>query len=211
MQIQAVNDVGNLVFFVFALGTGILTAVFAYRKLRHRQTRLGTAILMCFCAYIAILDVVSLTSETRQLALGTQKCFDDWCATVTGARSLPNRNGSSGTKLVAVTLRVSNRARQAAFRPSQPRVALLLATGGTVTSSKVSQFEFEKEAGPQKGLAARLLAGEEFQTTLVFDVPSAARDASVVLLEGPAILTRVLVGDENSFFHRKAVFPISFE
>jgi hypothetical protein len=212
VQFQAVNDLGNLVFFVFLLTAVILTAAVAYRKAQRRKTRsLAVAILVCLCAYAAALAGVSLNSETQRLTLGTDKCFDDWCATVTSARSLPKTNAAVGTKLVAITLGISNRARRAAFRPSQPRVTLVLASGGTVAASEAAQREFEKQAGPQETLAKRLEAGDRFQTTLIFRVPAATREASVVLLEGPAVITRVLVGDENSFFHRKTVFPITVE
>lgn len=57
----------------------------------------------------------------------------------------------------------------------------------------------------------RLLPGESFETTLVFEVPAATREASVVVLEGPAVVTRFLAGDENSFFHKKTVYPIQLD
>jgi hypothetical protein len=209
MQVQAVNDAGNLLFFVCFLTTVILAAILIYRKLRGRPVRrLVIAIATCFSVYAVILIGVSLTSKTRDLALGTNKCFDDWCATVAGSRPLPLPNAAE-TKLLAVTLTVSNRARQAAFRPSQPRVTLVLPSGSEVSPSSLGQREFEKTAGPQEDLARRLVAGDSFQTTVVFEVPAATRDASVVLLEGPAFITRFLVGDENSFLHRKMVYPIT--
>jgi hypothetical protein len=165
----------------------------------------------CSLAYAVVLLGASLSSKTRQLAPGTDKCFDDWCASVIGSRILPRTNSVASNELIAVTLRISNRARQAAFRPSQPRVILMLPDGDTLASSEVAQSEFEKQAGPQDDLAKRLLAGESFQTTLVFEVPATTRQASVVVLEGPAAITQFLVGDENSFFHKKMVYPITLE
>jgi hypothetical protein len=210
-QVQAVNDVGSLLFLAFLLATGILTAILAYRKLRKRPTRgLKLAIVVCLSAYAVALLGFSLTSKNRQLALGTDKCFDDWCATVTSARPLPNPNRAAGTGLVAVTLRISNRARGAAFRPSQPRVSLVFA-GGDAAPSAPAQREFEKQEGPQEDLNKRLVAGESFQTILVFEVPAAARELSVVILEGPATFTRILAGDENSFFHKKMTYPITLQ
>jgi hypothetical protein len=207
-QIQAVNDLGNLLFLVFLLGTLTLASLLIYRKLRGRPTRaVALALFACLLSYAAILIGFSLTSQTRELALGTDKCFDDWCATVTGARSLPNANGAAASKLVAVALHVSNRARGAAFRPSQPRVSLTLSTG-RATPSASAQREFERQAGLQQDLAKRLVAGESFKTTLVFEVPAGTRATEVVLLEGPAFITRFLAGDENSFFHKKMVYPI---
>jgi hypothetical protein len=207
-QVQAVNGFGSLLFLVFFLATVTLATLLLYRRARRRPAQLvARAILACICIYAAILTALSLTSRTRQLALGTDKCFDDWCASVTGARSLPNTNSTTASKLVAVTLHVSNRARGAAFRPSQPRVRLTLTTG-SVAPSASAQREFESHAGPQQDLAKRLLAGESFDSTLIFEVPAETRSASVVLLEGPAVVTWVVAGDENSFFHKKMVYPI---
>lgn len=212
IQIQAVNDLGNLVFALFLLTIVILALILAYRKLRGRRIRgLAIAIFVCLLGYAAILVGTSLNSETRNLALGTEKCFDDWCATVTGAQSLPKLAVPAGTKAVAVTLRISNRARQAAFRPSQPRVLVALASGDAVAPSPSAQHEFEMQAGPQQDLAKRLIAGDSFQTTLVFEVPTATREASVVLLEGPVVITCFLVGDESSLLHKKMVYPISID
>lgn len=212
MQIQADNSLGDLVFFIFLLTTLVLTAVFLYRRLRRRRIRtVALAILGCLGAYAAAVVAVSLGSETRQLDLGTDKCFDDWCATVVGAKSIPLSNAATDTKFVAVTLRVSNRARRAAFRPSQPRVTLRFAPAGAVGPSATAQHAFEKQAGPQPDLAQRLGPAESFQTTLVFEAPSATRQAFVVLLEGPAAVTKFIVGDENSFLHKNVVYPITVQ
>lgn len=212
MQVQVVDDLGNLLFFIYLLATVILTIFLIYRRLRGRPIRkIAIAIIGCLFAYAVILVGTSLSSKTRQLALGTDKCFDDWCASVIGSRILSKTNVAAGNELVAITLRISNRARQAAFRPSQPRVMLMLPDGDTLASSEVAQREFEKQVGPQDDLAKRLLAGESFQTTLVFEIPASTRQASVVVLEGPVVITRFLVGDENSFFHKKMVYPITVE
>ncbi len=211
IQVQAVNDFGSLLFLAFLLTTVVLGAILVCRKLRKRPTRgLALALVACLCAYTLVLLGFSLTGKTRQLALGTDKCFDDWCATVTSARSLPNPNRAAGTRLVAVTLRISNRARGAAFRPSQPRVSLVFAGGGA-SPSAAAQREFEKQEGTQADLNKRLVAGESFQTILVFEVPASARELAVVILEGPAIFTRILAGDENSFFHKKTTYPITLQ
>lgn len=212
MRTQAVNDAGNLLFVVFLLATVILTAVLVYRRLRRRPCRnIVRAIVVCLCAYALTLLAVSFSSKTRQLALGTDKCFDDWCASVIGARSLPMPGGIAGTKVVAIAIRISNRARRAAFRPSQPRVILVLASADSILPSSSAQRELEKQTGPQEDLAKRLVAGDSYQTTLAFEVPAATRRASVLVLEGPSFITRFLVGDENSFLHAKMVYAITLE
>ena len=212
MQIQAVNDLGNLIFALVFLTTLCLTLALLYRKLRGRGIRgIAGAIFVCLSVYAILLLGVSFRSETRNLALGTDKCFDDWCATVTGAQSQPQLSAPAGMKPLAVMIRVSNRARRATFRPSQPRVMLVLANGETLVPSADALQKFEAQAGPQEDLGKRLIAGASFQTALVFEVPAGVREASVVLLEGPTLVTSVLVGDENSVFHKKMVYPIRID
>jgi hypothetical protein len=212
LQIQAVNDLGNLVSFILFLAIVIVTAILLYRLLRGRRVRkLVVVEVVCLGVYAVTLVSFSIGSGTRDLALGTDKCFDDWCAAVSGARLLSSGSSPVGIKRLAIELRVSNRARRAAFRPSQPRVLLALDSGSVVQPSSADQLDFEKQAGPQQDLAKRLLSGESFVTTLVFEVPDSTRQASVILLEGPAIITRFLIGDENSFFHRKMVYPLTVE
>lgn len=209
MQVQAVNDLGNLVFVVFILASLTIGAAIIYRRIRGRSAqKLLLTLAGCMIAYAAILIIVSLSSHTRELAVGTDKCFDDWCASVMGAHALPGASHTNGKKIVAVELRVSNRARGAAFRPSQPRVRLVLPSGEEVNPSASGQHEFEKQSGPQEDIAKRLSAGENFRTTLAFEVPVTTSTAVVQLLEGPALVMRLLVGDENSFFHKKSVFAI---
>ncbi len=207
-QIQAVNGLGSLLFLVFLLTAIGLAALIVYRRLKRRSVRsIGLAMLASIGVYAAALVGFSLASHYRILPLGTDKCFDDWCATVTSARSLPNPTGDSGTKFVAISLRISNRGGRAAFRPSQPRVRMVLPTGDILPSAS-GQREFERQAGPQEDIAMRLTPGESFQTCLVFEIPAITREGYVVLLEGPAILTQFLAGDENSFFHGKMIYPI---
>ena len=210
MHIQAVNQLGTLVFLLFLLLLVSLLVVAFARRLKRRPARsVVLAIVITVAAYGIILLAVSLSSRTQPIAMGTDKCFDDWCATVVSAQALPATNGGGETRLLAVTLRISNQAQRAAFRPSQPRVFLELPSGDTLVPSVAAQHDFESHAGPQEALAKRLSAGESFQTVLVFSVPAATREAFVVVLEGPESVTRFLVGDENSPFHKKIVFAVT--
>jgi len=211
-QIQAVNDLGVLLSFIFVLVIVVLTVVLIYRASRGRRIRkLAVAEFVGLAAYAATLVAFSIASETRQLALGTDKCFDDWCVTVSSSRLLSSVESRASIKRIAVELRVSNRARRAAFRPSQPRVMLALPSGAIVQPSSAGQRQNETPPGTQKDLAIRLLAGESFNTSLEFEVPDSTQQASVILLEGPATVTRFLIGDENSFFHRKTVYSIAVQ
>lgn len=208
MQVQAVNGAGSIVFLAFLLTAAVLLVVCFYRLLRRRPYQpIVRALFLVALAYAAILLAVSLTSRTRYIPLGTDKCFDDWCVSVVSARSL-TAPSQAGAKLLEVTLAVSNHARRAAFRPSQPRVALVLPAGNVVAPSVAAQDASERRGAPQESLTKRVMAGETFQTSLEFEVPASTHEALVVIQEGPTSVTQFLVGDENSFFHKKSVFTI---
>jgi hypothetical protein len=54
-------------------------------------------------------------------------------------------------------------------------------------------------------------AGEAFTTTLVFDLPPGVEHPRLVLTEGPPAERApelFLIGDEDSFLHRKTVFAL---
>ncbi len=209
MRVQAVSGAGSIVFLAFLLTTTILLAVCFYRLLRRRPSKPALrALLLVALAYTAILLAMSLTSRTRYIPLGADKCFDDWCVTVLSARSLAPPGQGAGTKLLEVTLAVSNHAQRAAFRPSQPRVALVLPSGDVIAPSAAVSDALERPGAPQGNLAKRVTPGETFHTSLGFEVPASTREASVVIQEGPESITQFLVGDENSFFHKKSVFTI---
>ena len=211
LTVQAVDEVGNLVSLAFMIAIAALAVNIVVRLFRKKPVRrVAVAAIACVTVYAILLITLSLSSRTRELTPGTEKCFDDWCATVTKARSLPGRENSD-LKLVGVSFEVSNHAQRAAFRPSQPRVSLVAPDGRAYMPSSVAQREFEQQAGRQEDLARRLTAGEQFQTTLVFEVPPETRKGWIVLQEGPAAITRFLIGDENSFLHAKLVFPVEFD
>ena len=181
-----------------------------YRTLRGRSARgLGIVMAVAIGVYAVMLVAASAASHTRQIALGMDKCFDDWCATVTGARVLSIPSTAAGSKVIVVMLRVSNRALRAAFRPSQPRVHLVLESGEVVIPA--DPREIEAKLGPQQNLSTRLAPGESYETAVGFHVPAGVRKAAIVILEGPVTVTQFLVDDETSFGHKKTVFPIEFE
>ena len=73
VRIQAVDEMGNLVFVLFLVAIAILTASLIYRKLRGRGIgSLAFAVLACLAAYGVALVGVSLRSETRSLNPGDE-------------------------------------------------------------------------------------------------------------------------------------------
>ena len=65
----------------------------------------------------------------------------------------------------------------------------------------------ERSGGGQPLLSQSLKPGESYTTALVFDVPEDVGDARLLLTEA-AWETSLLIGHENSFFHRKTYFSL---
>jgi hypothetical protein len=49
--------------------------------------------------------------------------------------------------------------------------------------------------------------GESYQTTLVFDLPEGVQNPRLLLTD-PWPVNRLLIGHENSFFHKKVYFRL---
>jgi len=115
--------------------------------------------------------------------LGTNICFDDWCATVTGA----DRLADGSTVVVHITM--SNHARGIAQKPDEPRVYLVTAAGDRFAATATGQIPLD----------TRLQLNQSLQTTLTFTVPKNAGRLKILIEEGPFIANLVFPQDEQVF------------
>lgn len=201
---SAIGDVLLLlsIAFVIAMGVTIL-----YRVIRKRPVgALFLAVVLWVAVYFVVLVSVSLLNERQNLTSADEKCFDDWCVTVLGARTV-DEGSTDGQRWVAIDLQVTNRARGAGFRPANPSITLLDASGRKISESSIGQAAHESRFGAQPALGKFLAAGESFQTVRVFPAPEGA--TAFVLVEEGGGMTRIIIGDENSVLHRKSVFPVT--
>jgi hypothetical protein len=157
---------------------------------RRRRAAVGMA-----CAAAAIVAVyvsadlaVGLSSRPQRLAPGDFKCFDDWCATMKGARE----DRAAGTLLLQV--QIQNRGRGRAMRSSLARAYLEVAGGGRLSPRDGS------------GLLAILQPGQAADVTLAFAAPPNVRDARLVVVEGDGGLGpgTFEIGGEGSLLHARA-------
>jgi hypothetical protein len=165
-------------------------AQLARRRLRSAR-RLAVVVGAIVLVYGAALVGVGLTSPAVQLPTGATKCYDDWCASMTGSRA----DRAHHTLLVEVSL--ENRGRGRPMRSN-------LATASVTVGARV--------IGPRNGWALQALLdpGQSVPVELAFDLPSSLRDARFVVTEGgagpgPGMVT---IGDESSPFHPKAGWPL---
>lgn len=113
-------DLLFLLLFFTALGTLFVAVWMALRKTFVRAGRILRMLLLCTCAYIAIVAAVSLFSPRRILKPDACECFDDWCIAIAGVKRSPESDGIR----YSVDLRLSSRARRVTQRENNLAVYL---------------------------------------------------------------------------------------
>jgi hypothetical protein len=212
------------------LGTGLTLAlvflglVFAVatrrRVLAKWLTRAGLAGV---CAYAAALLAFSFTSRDENLRKGDRKYFCEIdchlaysIEEASRARVLgtPPLTAAAAGSFSIVTIRTwFDPETIASFRgngpltPNPRQVFLVDDSGRRYGVSPAGQKAFEDSHGPTAPLTRILRPGESYTTTLVFDVPPGARMLRLFLGDPPGIET-LLLGHENSPFHRKIYFDL---
>jgi hypothetical protein len=189
-----------------ALGAGYVLSLLLRRPVWARWIlRIELAGL---ALYAALFLLASLTSPTRDLAVGEEKhiCEVDChlAYAVTAVQTAPRWDGKTarGTFYV-VTVRVrfdSNTI--AAWRPRD----LPLTPSGRIVALIDSQGRRYPAAAD--ALNRRLLPGQEYTTDFVFDVPVDATGPRLILASGDWP-TRFMIAHENAFLHGKVRFRLA--
>jgi hypothetical protein len=189
-----------------ALGAGYVLALLLKKAVWAkwiRRLELGGLAL-----YVILFLVASLTSHTRELAVGEEKhiCEVDChlAYAVTGVQTVKQWNGKTaqGTFYV-VTVRVqfdsntiaSWRPRDVPVYPNGRSVALIDGQG-------------RHYPAPVETLNRKLIPGESYTTEFVFDVPSDASNLRLMLASGDWP-TRLMIAHENAFLHGKVLFRLA--
>jgi hypothetical protein len=174
--------------------------------------------------YAAMLLVVSVKAPAHVLAVGQEKHFCEvdchlaYAVTgVTTAKALGPQGGqraAHGTYYV-VTLRVrfdettiSAHRGDSPLWPNPRWVQVVDADGRAYLLTPEGQAAWEAGHGVAPGLDRPLRPGQSYATTLVFDLPEGIRDPQLSLTS-PDFSTAFVIGNENSFFHRKATFRLT--
>lgn len=200
--------IGDLVFIVLVLTTlsVLLRALYLLMRGRYAQsTRVFGRLAIGLAIYFAALIAVSLLSPRKVLAMGQDRCFDDWCLAVESATTAPDiADKAANGKYYIVTLRVSSQAKRVSQRALDASVHLEDDRGNTYEPSDSGQRAYEAQHGPAKALFDRLEPGEFFNTVRVFDVPRDAGGLGLVVLHG-AFLGHLIIGDSQSFLHKRTM------
>ena len=195
----------TLLFFVTLVALFVLLVSVPIRALRRKPVTPALRLIGIVVAVYSLLWIAwYVKSADRPVPLGTEVCFDDWCATITGAENpAVLENGSGGVRphghFVVLHVKMSNHARGIAQKPSEPRIHILDSQGRSWPCSAEGQQLLEKSRGSQPGLDQRLELHQTLETLLVFDVPNEARGLEALIEEGPPI-TLLLLPDDREVF-----------
>lgn len=157
-------------------------------------------IVLSLTIYIGLWIFFYLRSSFVNIPLGTDICFDDWCATVTKYEN-PTIIGKERPNghFIILNLKISNHARGIAQKPSEPKVTLLDENGNSFSYSKKGQIALENIIGNQISLEQKLELHESLETKLVFDIPKNDKKLVAFIDEGPFITKLLLRGDNQVF------------
>jgi hypothetical protein len=176
---------------VVTLCTAAGLAVFGSAALALRILRVYA---ICIGAYLAIVLVVSLTQPREILAVGQDKCFDDWCI---GVQDF-NRSTSSPNTIYHVTIRLSSTAKRVSQRENGVVVYLRDARGRRFDPVPVAS---------DVPLNSLLLAQQSITAMRVFTIPADAEDVGLVIAhEGGFPIGWFIIG--TGPFHKDPIVPL---
>ena len=219
------QGIGLLLMGLSGLGLVAGGALVLYALRTHRlylAKQVGTFALGWAALYLVVLTSTSLTSQDKLLDLKERKAFCGFyldchlSASVEAVqRVLHVGQGTeqvqAGGVFYLITVRVNNDGLQARLPLRNPKATLTDAYGVTYTRSLEAEQALAEAEGMPMAFPRSVSAGHSYTKTLVFDVPSAVRAPKLLVTQGMVLdrfIERFLIGDEDSFFHRKTVFAI---
>lgn len=177
--------------FVFLLAGALIAAA---RKEWPRARRLALTAAGTVAAYFVLLITVSLASHEHIVDQDVPKafCAAD-CDLSLSVDSVRKTNGG-----YVVSVKVQSSAARVTMKPDHPSAILIDEQGREYApSDDLDPQPFARPVGP----------GQFYTKTLFFHVPPEVVDPKIFLNEGGWI-TRISIGDENSFLHRKTLMRI---
>ena len=204
----------DLIFILLVFTTvGTLIAVVVLLLLRQFKTALkyslcyGVGLLL----YLGLLMAVSLLSPQRVIAMGEERCFDDWCLAVENvsyAQELgPEQLQAQDNDVFGiVTIRLSNQARGRDQRASSTAIHLLDREGQIYNITPAGQAAFEAGYGATSELTSTIPLGQSITVVQVFEIPQDAQEM-VLTVEHPVgrFPGLFIIGSEASLWHKPTI------
>lgn len=185
------------------------------------------AALVLVAGYSAVLLAFSFLSRETVLAPGEEKYFCEIdchlaysVTSVVATKSIggPAEEASAEGNFLVVSVRTRfDEKTISPYRGNMPlepnplrRVTLVDGEGREYSPSENGQRALEAARGAGTSITEALRPGESYETKLVFDIPSAAKDLRVLVSSPtrPQWLGYFVIGEEVSFFHKKVLLAL---
>jgi hypothetical protein len=164
------------------------------KALRHFIWIVGVWVL-----YMGALVWSSLVQPQKVLAFGTNQCFDKMCFAVMQVQELPGFLVEDGSRLVRVSVRISNHDKEKTLNEKAIEAYLVDGQGRVwLQSTAVSGVR----------LTARVAAGDSVVSQPVFKVAKDATGLGLVFTHGQRQPGVLVIGDSDSLLHRRTVVPL---
>ena len=179
----------------------VIVTLVSRRRLPSRSILVGASIWLSL--YITGMLMVSFLTPQTVLSLRQEKCFDDMCFSVTSVDITANLKAKQYVSMpqglfYIVTVQLRNAAIRAPAKPDNPLFTLVDQQGHTYAPSLLAQ----QSIGQAPTWNQQLQPGEIVPREIVFEVPNLLQQPGLLIAEG-GWPTMLIIGDENSFFHKK--------
>lgn len=197
------------ILFLAALLATICTVLrVVYLLLRGRRNECRSPIrrwMMCAGLYALALLATSALQPRTVVAVGQQRCFDDWCVAVdSSARQKVIGSAHARGTYVIVRGRILNRGRGRTQRERDVYAVLRDDRGNQYREAAEGEDALTRVTGDSSHLTDAIDAGASKRVSLVFDVPG--DQPSLVFIVAHAWFPHALIiGDSESLFHRPTV------
>jgi hypothetical protein len=182
---------------------------------------IGLAWLAGAGVYTVLLLACSLSSHERVLGRGQEKYFCEVdchtaysVAAVRTVTAIGGQRANGAFYVLALRTRFDEntispaRGRELPLIPNSRRLELVVPDGRRFGPAAVDPATLEALMGARsKPLREALRPGESYETLVAFDVPADAAHPRLLLSSGDWE-TRLLIGQENSFLHRKTYMEL---
>ncbi len=186
------------------LCVGIAAALIFWFARKPKPSRLIIAIVGAGALlYFALLLGFSVASHTTTLTRGQEKYFCEidchLAYSVTDVKVEPNGH-------YAITLRT--RFDEKTTSPNRPKDAPLTPSPREVRLIDNQGHEYAPQATEGTPLLTPLKAADSYTTQLEFSIPKDATGLRLLINTTPGWPDRVVIGDENSWLHKKTYFAL---
>ena len=211
---------------VFVTAVSLLLLLYGRARRSKRYARIGggAAVIVVAC-YVLLLCGVSLASSEKVLPVGGWKYFCEIDCHIGYSVSAVETAGAIGPEMRQISARgqfvivrlkvwfdehtISRSRGDGPLTPNPRRVVLEDANGRAYAQSPEGEAQLVRGKGEAGSLDEPLRPGQSFATDLVFDVPKQASGLRLLITEDDPE-TVLIIGHENSLWHRKIYLGLDF-